>query len=154
MKTKVNIQEESKPFAVEEEDSWVAPWPYATCCQHVGGHRAPYGAPQQLGWALGHSFTSDAQPGTFSAAAPERYGRVCPGCSTCISEQFYRQHARREPRCSPALVREVSVRHAKEASKAPRFASVWKCEDAAQNGEERPLGVFELESKDLIKENT
>lgn len=63
----------------------------------------------------------------------------------------------KEPKCFQALIREVSVRHAKEAEKKNKkycFASVWKCGNTVQTREERPLGVFELEPKDPIKENT
>lgn len=43
--------------------------------------------------------------------------------------------------------------HAKEAKILPYFASVWKCGNTVQTRKGRPLGVFELEPKDLIKEN-
>lgn len=80
----------------------------------------------------------------------ERSVLTVPTHQTCFLASILRE---KEPKCFQALIREGFARHAKEAKKIPCFASVWKCGNTVQTREERPLGVFELESEDLVKEN-
>lgn len=144
-KTPESIQSDSKSFALEEEEREVAA--NARCCQFtVVGRGEAWGAPQQWGWAGGRSccsFWSTLSSWTLWKGLSWLYLPIRPILLPLLRGK--------EPRCFQTLIRGF-CESAKEAKNFTMFCfclEMWK----HSPNQKRPLGVFDLEPKDLIKEN-
>lgn len=127
----VRSRQEDMESPGEHPHSWGVQWG-TVACQVLNPEHSQQGEQQLL-------------------SPPKRSVLTVPTHQTCFLASILRE---KEPKCFQALIREVFCEACQGGKKKiPCFASVWKCGNTVQTREERPLGVFELESEDLVKEN-